>query len=80
VGFYGDTCPIVHVGRGISAPINLRNSAASGQLAANASLIRLAVSSIRTAIFSNRSPTVEYSPLANGCMQGMAPRTVSTGQ
>src|ERR1039457_6717602 len=54
-GFYRDTRPAAYVGRGINAPNKPRNKAASGQLAAKASLIRLAVSLIRTAIFSNRS-------------------------
>jgi hypothetical protein len=40
-------------------PTSPRNSAASGQLEANAKLTRLAVSLIRTAIFSNRSRMVE---------------------
>jgi NAD(P)-dependent dehydrogenase (short-subunit alcohol dehydrogenase family) len=39
-----------HGGRKISVPIKPRNDAASGQLAANASLTRLVVSLIRTAI------------------------------
>jgi len=60
---YRGTCRIAHVGRGISAPINPRNKVASGQLAANASLIRVVVSLIHTAIFSNRSRMVENSPL-----------------
>ena len=46
--------------------------AASGQFAANASLIRVAVSLIRTATLSNRSRSVENSPLASGCGRGMA--------
>src|SRR5271165_1521186 len=79
-GFYRDTCPVAYVGRGINAPNKLRNKAASGQLAVNASFIRLAVSLIRTAIFSNRSRMVENSPLANGCGWGIAPRTVSMSQ
>src|SRR5271154_130990 len=79
-GFYRGTCPTAYVGRRISAPINPRNSAASGQLAANASLIRVVVSLIRTAIFNNRSRMVENSPLANGCMPGMASRTVNISQ
>ena len=64
------TRPAVHVGRRIDVPISPRNNAASGQLAANASLIRLAVSLTRTAIFSNRSRMVENSPLASGCGPG----------
>jgi hypothetical protein len=40
-------------------PTSPRNSAASGQLEANANLTRLAVSLIRTAILSNRSRMVE---------------------
>ena len=47
-------------------PTRPRNSAVSGQLEANPRLIRLAVSLIRTAIFSNRSRMVENSPLASG--------------
>jgi hypothetical protein len=57
--FCRGTRPATYVGRGISAPTNPRNSVASGQFAANASPIRLAVSLIRTAIFSNRSRMVE---------------------
>src|ERR1700733_1233126 len=72
--------PIAHVGRKISVPINPRNSAASGQLAANASLTRLVASLIRTAIFSNRSRMVENSLLARGCGFGMALRTISISQ
>src|SRR4029077_12230619 len=72
--------PIAHVGRQISVPINPRNSAASGQLAANASLTRLVVSLTRTAIFSNRSRMVENSPQANDCGLGMALRTISISQ
>ena len=53
---------VAHVGRKISVPTNPRNNAASGQLAANASLIRRVVSLIRTAIFSNCSRMVENSP------------------
>ena len=66
--FYRSTCPTDYVGRRISAPIIPRNKAASGQFAANASLIRVVVSLIRTAIFSNRRRMVENSPLAKGCM------------
>jgi hypothetical protein len=44
-------------------PTSPWNSAASGQLEANASPTRLAVSLIRTAIFSSRSRMVENSPL-----------------
>jgi hypothetical protein len=72
--------PIAHVGRKISVPINPRNSSASGQFAANASLIRLVVSLIRTAIFSNRSRMVENSLLARGCGLGIALRTISINQ
>ena len=78
--FCRGTRPATYVGRGISAPTNPRNSVASGQFAANASPIRLAVSLIRTAIFSNRNRMVENSPLANGCGLGMASRTVSINQ
>jgi hypothetical protein len=52
-------------------PTSPRNSAASGQLEANASLIRFMVSLIRTAIFSNRSRIVGNAPLASGCDGGM---------
>ena len=52
-------------------PTRPRNSAASGQLLANASRTRLAVSLIRTAIFSNRSRMVVNSPLASGCGLGV---------
>src|SRR5271170_2880992 len=79
-GFYRGTCPTAYVGRRISAPIIPRNRAASGQLAANASLIRVAVSLIRTAIFSNRSRMVENSLLANGCDLGISPSTVRISQ
>jgi len=79
-GFYRGTRPATYVGFGINAPNMPRNKAASGQLAANASLIRLAVSPIRTAIFSNRSRMVENSPLASGYGRGIAPRTVSISQ
>src|ERR1700719_4616781 len=70
-GFDTGIRPIAHVGRKISVPSNPRNSSASGQLAANASLTRLVVSLTRTAIFSNRSRMVENSPLANGCGLGI---------
>src|SRR5271166_2487664 len=80
VGFDRGTCPAAHVGRGISAPIKPRNKAASGRFAANDSLIRLAVSLIRTAIFNNRSRIVENSPLASACGLAMASRTVSISQ
>jgi hypothetical protein len=87
-GFGRGTRPATHVGRRINVPTRPRNSAASGQLEANAKLIRLAVSLIRTAIFSNRSTgecehspgMVENSPLASGCGWGMASRTVRTSQ
>ena len=69
-----------HVGRGIIEVINSRNSAASGQFAANASLIRLAVSLTRTAIFNRRSRIVENSPLASGCDFGIVSRTVRISQ
>ena len=75
-GFDTGIRPIAHVGRKISVPSNPRNSSASGQLAANASLTRLVVSLIRTAIFSNRSRMVENSPLANGCGLCCAPLLV----
>jgi len=66
------THPVVHVGRRLSAPTRLRNNAASGQLAANASLTRLAVSLTRAAIFNKCSWSVENSPLASGRCLGMA--------
>ena len=52
--FVRGTCPVHHVGRGDSEPITPRNSSASGQLTANASLTRLVVSLIRTATLSSR--------------------------
>jgi ParB/RepB/Spo0J family partition protein len=79
-GFRRGIRPAAHVGRSASVPTKLRNSSASGQLAANASLTRLAVSLIRTAIFNSRSRMVENSPLASGCGLGMASRTVSISQ
>ena len=71
---------MVQVGRRINVPTNPRNRAASGQLAANARLTRLAVSLIRTAIFSKRGRMVENSPRANGCGWGMASRSVRINQ
>src|ERR1700685_1916274 len=68
------TRPGDQLGCRISVFTKPRNSAASGQLAANASLIRVAVSLIRTATLSNRSRSVENSPLASGCCPGMASR------
>jgi hypothetical protein len=79
-GFGSGIRPIAHVVRKISVPIKPRNSAASGQLAANASLTRLVVSLTRTAIFSNRNRMVENSLLARGCGFGMALRTISISQ
>jgi hypothetical protein len=69
--------PAVQVGRGINVTTNLRNSAASGQLEANAGRTRLAVSLIRTAIFRNRSRIVENLPLASflHCFQRKTPAT-----
>jgi LmbE family N-acetylglucosaminyl deacetylase len=66
------------VGRGISEPINSRNNGASGQFAANASLIRLAVSRTRTAIFNNRSRMVEKSAPDRASPRGMAAWIVRT--
>ena len=79
-GSSGGTRPSNHVGRGVSDLSRPQNSSASGQFAANASLIRLAVSRTGTAIFNSRSLMVENSPLANGCGLGMASRTVRTSQ
>ena len=56
--------PFAHVGRRVSVPTNPRNNAASGQLEADASPTRVAVSLIRAAIFSKQSRIVENLPLA----------------
>ena len=75
-GFDGALAPALTSGAGSATRPGSRNNAASGQFAANASLIRLAVSLTRTAIFNNRSRMVENSPLASGCVQrdGVAQR------
>ena len=73
-GFGGAFGPVAYVGFRADPPSSPRISAASGQSAANARLTRLAVSLIRTAIFNNRSHTVELSALANGCGCGMTLR------
>jgi hypothetical protein len=72
--------PSGHVGRGIRYRSNPRNSTASGQFAANARRTRLAVSLIRTAIFSRRARMVENSALAKGCGLGMTSRTTRISQ
>jgi len=66
MGFCRGNRPAAHIGRGISVPTRPRNSSASGQFAANANRIRLAVSLMRTAILSRRSRMAENSPLASG--------------
>jgi hypothetical protein len=53
---------------------------ASGQLAANAGLTRLAVSRTRTAIFNDRSRMVANSALANGWDLGTASLIVRINQ
>ena len=79
-GSSGGTRPDAHAGRKAKLRIKPRNSAASGRLAANASLTRLLVSLIRTAIFSKRSRVVENSLLTNFCVPGMASCTVRISQ
>src|SRR5664279_4831306 len=80
IQFVRGTRPGAHVGRSSRDPIRSRNSSASGQLVANANLILLAVSLIRTATFNNRSRMVENSPLASVCGFGIVSRTVNISQ
>src|SRR5450631_2086795 len=65
---------------GSSAPGKLRIRSASGQAAANARRMRLAVSTTRAAIFKRRRRSVENSAVANSWALGMASRTVSINQ
>jgi hypothetical protein len=73
-------CPGVYPGAGRKAAANPRNNAASGQCAAKAMRTRLAVSTMRAAIFKSRARKVANSALASGCGFGMAARTVSISQ
>ena len=70
-GLNGRARPGDQLGRRISVFIKPRKRAASGQFVANANLIRVAVSLIRTATLSNRSRSVENSLLASECGRGI---------
>src|SRR3974390_3051434 len=67
-------CPVVHGPAGCKAPARPRNSPACGQAVASASLMRLAVSTMRAPIFSSFSRKVANSATGSGWGLGVGAR------